>query len=101
MKSTQIKTIDDLGDMITEEMSRLRNKQTGVASARAMASLAGKAISVLKYYLEVYKLNGHELDSNFLDIAKILNSEIKRVPEYNKRARTTTNKNNGGLACRN
>ena len=101
MKTAQIKTIDDLGNMITEEMSKLRNKQTGVASARAMASLAGKAISVLRCYLEVYKLNGRELDSDFLDISKILNSEIRNGSVHNKRARITANKSNGDLTCRN
>lgn len=101
MNTIQIKTVDDLGYMITEEMSKLRNKQTGVASARAMASLAGKAISVLRYYLEVYKLNGRELDSNFLDISKILNSETRKEPGHNKRPRIKTGKNNGDLICRN
>ena len=103
MNIAQIKTVDDLGNMITEEMVKLQNKQIGVEHARAMAMLASRVVSILRIYLEIYRLNGHELklESCFLDISKMLNAEMKKSPKYKSRLEVKTGKNNGGIAHRN
>jgi hypothetical protein len=97
MNIAQIKTVDDLGNMITEEMVRLQNKSVGVEHARAMAMLASRVVSILRIYLEIYRLNGHELklESCFLDISKMLNSELKKEPKYKNRLEPKVRKNNG------
>lgn len=103
MNIAQIKTVDELGNAITEEMVKLQNKQVGVEHARAMAMLAGKVVSVLRLYVEIYRLNGHQLklENSFLDISKILNAEIKKEPKYKNRLGIKTGKGNGSTAHHN
>lgn len=103
MNISQIKTVDDLGNMLTEEMVRLQNKSVGVEHARAMAMLASRVVSILRIYLEIYRLNGHELklQSCFLDISKMLNAEIKKEPKYKNRLEVKVGKNGGSKAHHN
>ena len=103
MNIAQIKTVDDLGNMIIKEMVKLQNKQVGVEHARAMAMLAGRVVSILRIHLEIYRLKGHELKlkSSFLDISKILNAEIKKPSKHKNRLEAKAGKNNGGTAHRN
>lgn len=77
MKTTQhaIHTFDDLGDVLSSEITKLINGKTTVAQAKTVSALAGRMISGIRVLLEYIKVTGKHPESNFLNLFNKLQDE--------------------------
>lgn len=91
VEQNQINTLDDLGDIILDEIVKLRENRTGVVSSKVVATLAGRAISIVRVCLELYKLNGHKPVGKFLDISEILRTRAEGINKYKDEIKTEAN----------
>ncbi len=61
-----INTVEELRNFMSEELERLRNKESTPASANAAANIAGKVMSSVKMELEYNKMVGASPSIPFL-----------------------------------
>jgi hypothetical protein len=72
-----IKNIEDLRDFMSQELYRLRNKQSSAAVANASAHLADKIMTTIKMELTYNKMMGAIPNIDFLKGSKHLSLKKK------------------------
>lgn len=65
-----VKTIDDLRVILSEEIEKIRNGKTTAANVNAITNATGKILSSVKLELEYGKLHGRTPQIAFINSAK-------------------------------
>jgi len=64
--ANELKTVTDIRDMLTEEITRLRNGDTTPAAVNAIVNATGKVLSTVKMEIDYNKLVGRMPEIPFI-----------------------------------
>ena len=68
--ATELKTVNDMRVMLTEEIIKLRNGETNAANVNAIVNATGKILSTVKMEIEYNKLLGKVPTITFIQVGK-------------------------------
>lgn len=66
----QMKSINELREILCDEIDKLRNDKTSAANVNAVTNATGKVLSSVKLEMEYQKMIGKRPDISFLKTAK-------------------------------
>ena len=68
--ANELKTVNDMRIMLTEEIIKLRNGETSAANVNAIVNATGKILSTVKMEIEYNKLLGKVPTIPFIQVGK-------------------------------
>ena len=79
--ANELKTVNDMRTMLTEEIVKLRNGETNAANVNAIVNATGKILSTVKMEIEYNKLLGKVPIIPFIETGK----KVLEAPKTDKK----------------